>query len=99
MAWKKLVVSCAFLLAACGDNNRPVLCGNGRLDPPESCDPRISAGAVGFCPAAATDCNDDNVCTDDAMTGASTDCSAICTHTAVATCGTAPCGNGMVDTG
>lgn len=51
-------------------------CGNGVVDPGEKCDVGIAQGNPGACP---TDCNDSDVCTDDALVG--TRCQQECTHT------------------
>ena len=65
------------------------ICGNGRLDPGEGCDPGIAAGQPGACP---TNCDDANTCTDDVLIGAGT-CTAACQHTTLANC----CGNDIVE--
>jgi cysteine-rich repeat protein len=70
-------------------------CGNGKLDTGEKCDPKISKGKTGYCPASDTECDDDNVCTTDTVTGTSTDCSAACSNAAFTPC----CGNGTVESG
>jgi hypothetical protein len=51
-------------------------CGNGRVDPGETCDTEIPAGAPGACPAP--DCDDHVPCTKDTPTGS--DCTAKCEH-------------------
>ena len=56
------------------------ICGNGVVDPGEKCDP--GAGSTTPCPLSASDCDDKNPCTTDAMTGAG--CQASCTHTPLA---------------
>ena len=81
-------------------------CGNGVVDPHETCD--------GNCPAS---CNDGNACTVDTMSGSADTCSVICSYTAIAACTdgdgccpngchsgndndcSATCGNGVVDSG
>ncbi len=83
-------------------------CGNGVVEPGETCDPGST------CP---TTCNDGNACTIDQMTGSSANCNVACSHTAVTTCvsgdGCCPagctanndtdcsptCGNGVVEKG
>ena len=83
-------------------------CGNGVVEPGETCDPASS------CP---TSCTDGNACTIDQMTGSSANCNATCSHTAITTCvsgdGCCPagcnartdtdcsptCGNGVVEPG
>ena len=54
-------------------------CGDGKLDPGELCDTKISWGA-GACP---TNCDDNNKCTTDVLTGWS--CNAACVYTNVTT--------------
>lgn len=53
-------------------------CGNGRLDPGETCDTAIAAGQPGACPTA-DGCDDGSPCTVDALAGSG--CAAVCTHT------------------
>ncbi len=83
-------------------------CGNGVIEPGETCDP------PGSCP---TSCNDGNVCTTDRLTGSASSCTRACTSTAITTCtgpdGCCPsgcnnnndrdcapaCGNGVVESG
>ena len=83
-------------------------CGNGMVDPGETCDP------PGTC---ATSCDDGNACTVDQMTGSAQNCNVACSHSAVSTCvpgdGCCPtgcsstddsdcsasCGNGVIDSG
>ena len=51
-------------------------CGNGRVDPGETCDTAIPAGAPGACPPP--DCDDHVPCTKDTHSGS--DCTAKCEH-------------------
>ncbi len=51
-------------------------CGNGVVDPDETCDTAIASGDPGACPPA--DCDDGVACTRDIRMGA--DCTATCTH-------------------
>jgi len=51
-------------------------CGNGRVDPGETCDTAIPAGAPGACPPP--DCDDHVPCTKDTPSGS--DCTATCLH-------------------
>jgi hypothetical protein len=86
------------LAAACGDNELPNFCGNGRLegDLGERCDPMIAAGLPGACPVS---CNDNNPCTTDTISGEKDLCTATCTNTVDTTlvgC-LSTCGNGVVD--
>jgi hypothetical protein len=91
----------------------PPTCGNGRIDPGETCDTAIPAGAPGACPRA--DCNDGIPCTTDTRTGDG--CTAVCAHdeitaprpgdgccpagasNATDTDCSATCGNGTVEPG
>ena len=52
-------------------------CGNGVVEPGETCDPKSS------CP---TSCNEGNACIIDQMTGSSANCNVACSHTAITTC-------------
>ncbi len=83
-------------------------CGNGTLDPGETCDPPAT------CP---TSCDDGVACTVDTMTGQSSSCNVVCTNTPIAGCAhgdsccpsgctagndndcSAACGNGALDPG
>ena len=51
-------------------------CGNGRIDPDETCDTAIAAGLPGACPPA--DCDDGVPCTTDLRKGDG--CQAVCVH-------------------
>ena len=57
-------------------------CGDGVLDPGESCDTQIPAGQPGACPSS---CDDGSACTVDALQGAGT-CSASCSAQAITQC-------------
>ena len=52
-------------------------CGNGSLDPGETCDTAIAPGQPGACPPDG--CDDGSPCTDDRLMGS--DCTAACVHT------------------
>lgn len=52
-------------------------CGNGAINPGETCDPPAS------CPAA---CDDGDACTTDALVGSRADCNVVCTHAPIAAC-------------
>ena len=52
-------------------------CGNGMVDPGETCDPPAS------CPAS---CDDGNVCTVDQPTGSAQSCNVACSNTAITAC-------------
>lgn len=74
----------------CNTGNDPdctMRCGDGRVDPPETCD--------GNCP---TSCADTNPCTEDASTGSAAECTLVCTHTPITT-PACLCGNGRIDQG
>ncbi|HVV83099.1 MAG TPA: DUF4215 domain-containing protein, partial [Kofleriaceae bacterium] len=96
------------------DDHCHFTCGNGVLNPlvGEVCDPGIAAGMPGACP---TDCDDQQACTTDVLSGSG--CLATCEHSpitaAVAGDGCCPagassltdadcpvaCGNGIVEAG
>ncbi len=96
-----------------GGTNLQPNCGNGVIDPGETCDTAIPANQVGACPPA--DCDDGLACTKDE--GSGTGCTRVCTHPPItvlrpqdgccpagATSETDPdcsatCGNGVVDPG
>jgi hypothetical protein len=62
-------------LAKCNANTDPdcsPTCGNGAVEKGETCDPPAS------CP---TNCDDNDPCTIDQMTGSSAKCNVVCTHT------------------
>jgi hypothetical protein len=89
-----------------GTNVQPN-CGNGSIDPGETCDTAIAAGHAGACPPA--DCDDGVACTKD--DGAGSGCTRTCTHSPITAlhpqdgcCPADPdcsltCGNGVVDPG
>lgn len=62
---------------ATSDNDCSASCGNGVLEPGETCDPPSS------CPTA---CDDQNVCTTDTLEGSAANCNARCVFTAITTC-------------
>ena len=53
-------------------------CGDGKVDPGETCDTAIAAGSPGACPTSAA-CDDGDPCTQDVVRAAGT-CGALCTH-------------------
>jgi hypothetical protein len=57
-------------------------CQNGLLEPGETCDTTIAAGAAGACP---TQCDDGNICTRDKLQNAGT-CQAVCVNTPITEC-------------
>jgi hypothetical protein len=95
------------------DSDCSATCGNGTIEPGETCDSFIPAGQPGACPTAAS-CLDVDACTTDILISAST-CAARCIHqpitAVVAGDGCCPagasnhtdpdcpevCGNGFVD--
>jgi hypothetical protein len=64
---------CTFDTGACYD----YVCGDGTVDPGETCDP------PGSCP---TDCDDANVCTNDLMLGAPATCDVVCQNDLITVC-------------
>jgi uncharacterized protein YkwD len=90
------------------DSDCSAACGNGVIDPGETCDPPSS------CPAT---CSDGDPCTMDSLTGSAENCNAACSYPAITTCsggdGCCPagcnsgndsdclpgCGNGVIDAG
>jgi cysteine-rich repeat protein len=94
------------------DNDCQAGCGNGVVDPGETCDTAIATG-TGSCP---TTCSDGMACTTDVLVNAGT-CTVVCTYPAITTPingdGCCPatgnanndndcapsCGNGVVETG
>jgi hypothetical protein len=90
------------------DTDCSASCGNGVVDPNETCDPPSE------CP---TTCDDGNACTVDQLTGSPDNCNANCSHSTISTCApgdgccptgcdsntdtdcSASCGNGVVETG
>ncbi|MBZ0118712.1 MAG: VCBS repeat-containing protein, partial [Sandaracinaceae bacterium] len=67
---------CAPGCDATSDDDCSATCGNGIVEPMETCD--------GDCPAS---CDDGVACTTDALVGSAASCSASCSHTAVTSCG------------
>lgn len=96
---------CAPGCNAANDNDCTAMCGNGAVEPGETCD--------GNCPS----CDDGMACTADSSTGSAATCDLTCTNTAITTCAdgdgccapgcddtndddcTPMCGNGSVETG
>lgn len=92
------------------DADCAIVCGNGVLEPGETCDPS------GSCPGAS-DCLDDSACTVDTVVGDAAVCTAECLNTVITACAnddgccasgctsatdndcSASCGDGVVDDG
>src|SRR5262249_51897722 len=90
------------------DSDCSASCGNGVIEPGETCDPPSS------CPTA---CDDHDACTIDGTTGSAANCNLACTHSAIVTCAngdgccpagcnanndsdcSASCGNGVIERG
>ena len=81
---------CAGTDPDCGGSQQ---CGNGNVDPGETCDPPSA------CPAS---CNDGNACTADTLAGSAATCNATCNHTPMTLCipgdGCCPAGCAGADT-
>jgi cysteine-rich repeat protein len=60
------------------DTDCQATCGNGAVEEGERCDVAIAGNLAGHCPSAG-ECNDQDTCTDDSLTGAGT-CGARCVH-------------------
>ena len=65
------------------DNDCPPLCGNGVVEPGETCDRGITAGVKGACAAS---CDDGEACTLDFTSGTAAACSRACAHLAITAC-------------
>lgn len=70
------------------DDCEPVeaVCGNGTLEQGEECDNTIADGMPGACPENDADCDDNDVCTTDAVEGMASDCSGTCNNTPITVC-------------
>jgi hypothetical protein len=65
------------------DADCSLTCGNGAVEPHETCDTAIASPAAGACPAdVASACDDADACTSDFVASAGT-CTAACAHDAV----------------
>lgn len=58
-------------------------CGNGVVEPGETCDRRLTAGTPGSCLAT---CADGNACTRDVTRGSVESCTRACSHIAITAC-------------
>jgi hypothetical protein len=67
---------------ATNDSDCSPTCGNGVLEPNETCDTKIPAGQPGACLVA---CDDGAACTIDQLLGAGT-CGALCSHKTITAC-------------
>ncbi|MBK8011419.1 MAG: hypothetical protein IPK13_08715 [Deltaproteobacteria bacterium] len=56
----------------------PSACGNGVLDPNETCD--------GTCPTSVAECDDSNACTTETFSGSAAACDAACGHVPITRC-------------
>jgi hypothetical protein len=83
------------LIIGCTGSDEP-FCGDGTLSPTERCDIAINSGA-GACPGNVTDCDDNDPCTTDSVSGDA--CNATCSHAPVADCSDVLCGNGLLEPG
>jgi hypothetical protein len=63
------------------DSDCPSTCGNGSVDPGETCDTGIASGP-GACPS---NCDDGNLCTTDMLQNGGT-CSTTCSHAPITVC-------------
>ena|GEM_PF-6509968 len=68
--------------AGSGGTGGSSACGNGVVDPQETCDTAIAAGSPGACPAS---CNDNVACTSDTLENEGK-CTARCTNTITTMC-------------
>jgi hypothetical protein len=59
-------------------------CGNGIVEPTETCDRGITAGHAGACSAS---CSDSDPCTLDFASGSAEGCSRVCSHVHITACG------------
>jgi hypothetical protein len=75
---------CPTNCVAKGDPDCAPRCGDGRVDPGETCDRGITAGNSGACPAS---CADDDPCTLDLPSGTVEGCSRACAHLPITACG------------
>src|SRR6185503_4290090 len=71
IAWLALASACS------SQSPAQMNCGNGMLEPGETCDP------PGSCPSS---CSDGNACTRDGTAGSAASCDLACTHDAIAAC-------------
>jgi hypothetical protein len=76
------------------DSDCSPLCGNGKVDPGETC------GEPGL-PACPTSCVDADACTTDVLTGSAGSCNAVCSHSPITACqggdGCCPAGCACLD--
>lgn len=63
--------------APTGSGGASPTCGDGQLDPGETCDPASTC---------ATTCDDADACTSDLLSGSSAQCNVACSHTPVTAC-------------
>ena len=102
---------CAPGCNALTDQDCEPVCGNGVVEPGETCDPQQA------CPSQLSDCDDGDFCTEDMLVGSADTCSSECSHQTIETCvdgdGCCPqgcnslndddcepvCGNGILEDG
>jgi hypothetical protein len=65
------------------DSDCTVVCGDGVVEPGETCDHGITAGMPGACPQT---CDDGNACTRDLASGSSQACTRACAHQPITGC-------------
>lgn len=66
-----------------GDGAVEDTCGDGLLQPNETCDPMLPKDSPGSCP---TTCDDDEACTLDELTGSPDECNVACRSTVIEVC-------------
>jgi hypothetical protein len=65
------------------DGDCPIVCGNGLVEPGETCDRGITAGMPGSCPRT---CDDGDACTFDVAAGSVEACTRTCAYAAITAC-------------
>jgi hypothetical protein len=74
---------CAVGCTAVSDKDCSATCGDGTLDPTESCDKAIASGQLGACP---TSCPSSTSCTTYTLIGDPSVCTARCTSVTISSC-------------
>ncbi|MCU1279863.1 MAG: uncharacterized protein JWM53_3409, partial [bacterium] len=75
---------CSVGCTAASDPDCSATCGDGKLDPTESCDKAIAAGQIGACP---TSCPSNSRCTTYTLIGDPSVCTAHCASVTITSCG------------